>query len=359
VLAVPLATSASAANPRYRIVSTPTSHESGLNAVSCAAATRCTAVGVSFKTGALIETWDGASWSLTTPADTGASSTLEGVSCPVAKFCVTVGAKDSGVLIETWRGAEWTIEPAPMPANSDANLASVSCVSRSRCVAVGTFAATSSPYSSRPLAESWDGKQWTITTTPRPAKKWSNLSSVSCPTVDDCMAVGSSRAPQMGDSVDGAALIEQLHGTKWSIDTAPDTGLEQTFLAGVSCVEAQTCVAVGTGEPNRGVAMQWDGAAWSVTTTATPHDRDLLQGVSCASRTHCIATGYRAASGSTFSLVEAFDGAAWTSVPSDNTPDANDNYLDGASCPYTGRCFAVGFSRGIGLGEQVLVLAGR
>ena len=359
VIALPLAASASAADPHYRIVTTPRSLQTGLLGVSCPSSKHCIAVGQSFKTGALSESWDGASWSLTPVADAGASSALVDVSCPTAKFCVAVGSKDSAVLIETWRGSSWTIEPAPTPADATSVLSSVSCVSRSRCVAVGGLTPTSTPYNSRPLAESWDGKQWNLLAPRRPAHKSSYLSSVSCPTADGCVAVGSSRVPQPGDAVDGAALIEELHGSTWSIDTAPDSGLNQTFLSGVSCVDAATCVAVGSGEPNRGVAMKWDGVVWSVTPTATPHDRDLLNAVSCASATHCIATGYRADSGSTFTLVESFDGTAWTGVPSDSAPGANDNYLSGVSCPRTGRCFAVGFYRGVGLGQQALVLAGR
>jgi hypothetical protein len=350
--------SASAADPHYRIVSTPESLQTGLYAVSCPTPTHCVAVGQSFKTGALIESRDGTSWSLAPVADAGTASGLDGVACPTANFCVAVGAKDSGVLIETWRGSAWTIEPAPTPADSSASLDSVSCVSRSRCIAVGGFAATSSPYKSRPLAESWDGTHWTLMAPRRPSHRAAFLDGVSCPNATDCVAVGNRETAKPGAD-DAAALIEQLHGTTWSIDTAPDSGLNQTFLSGVSCVDTATCVAVGWGEPNRAVAMKWDGAVWSVTTTATPHDRDLLDGVSCASATHCVATGYRADSGATFTHVESFDGVAWTSVPSDSAPGANDNYLSGASCPRTGRCFVVGFYRGVGLGQQALVLAGR
>jgi hypothetical protein len=361
-LALPIAmtvgASASAADAGYHIVSTPNSGSGGLLALSCPAPTHCVAVGQSFKTGALIESSDGATWSLATGADTGTNSSLDGVSCPTANFCVAVGSANGAILIETWRGSAWTIETSPNPANSGANLQSVSCVSRSRCVAVGGFAAMSTPLESRPLAESWDGTHWTLMKPPRPARKASDLDAVSCPTATDCVAVGYANAPQSGDSVDAAALIEQLHGSSWSMDTAPDSGLDQTFLDDVSCVDRQTCVAVGWGDPQRAVAMKLDGAVWSVTTTATPHDRDLLQAVSCASATHCIAAGYQAGS-VPVTHVESFDGAVWTAVPSDNYPGANTNDLWGASCPKHGRCFVAGFIRGIGLGERTLVLTGR
>ena len=61
-----------------------------------------------------------------------------------------------------------------------------------------------------------------------------------------------------------------------------------------------------------------------------------LAGVHCTSATSCFAVGVSYASTATSSaqstLIEQWDGAAWTIVPSPNQPFANDSSLAGVSC---------------------------
>jgi hypothetical protein len=80
------------------VASLPSTTASGLNQVSCSAATSCMAVGVDVKTGVfstfpLAEQWNGTSWTAPTlGAPSGSTGgDLNGVSCVSTIDCMTVG----------------------------------------------------------------------------------------------------------------------------------------------------------------------------------------------------------------------------------------------------------------------------
>jgi hypothetical protein len=66
---------------------------------------------------------------------------LESVSCVSASQCVAVGSTDNGSAVETlvmvWNGDVWSVLPSPNAGTIFDVLESVSCVSASQCVAVG------------------------------------------------------------------------------------------------------------------------------------------------------------------------------------------------------------------------------
>jgi len=68
------------------------------------------------------------------------------VSCPTAANCTAVGFSNKLVhgkrdlLAEQWTGGAWTVRPAAKPtAFAGGVLAGVSCVSLTRCIAVGGY----------------------------------------------------------------------------------------------------------------------------------------------------------------------------------------------------------------------------
>jgi len=138
-----------------------------LNAVSCASASACTAVGYTtgFDTGSavpLAETWNGTAWVIQATPSAADSGSLAGASCSPAG-CTAVGASinhrrgSQVTLAERWNGATWTIQATRRnPAGAQNNaLAGVSCTSGRKCIAVGSAGL-------RTLAERWDGTAWTI-----------------------------------------------------------------------------------------------------------------------------------------------------------------------------------------------------
>jgi hypothetical protein len=77
----------------------------------------------------------------------------------------TVGSSPGG-LADEWNGKTWTIKTIPhLTGATSIALASMSCASAHACVAVG-FSLAGQNFPETPLAEAWNGKTWTIKTTP-------------------------------------------------------------------------------------------------------------------------------------------------------------------------------------------------
>jgi hypothetical protein len=132
----------------------PNGASSSLSGVSCASATACTAVGYTFTVFngpavTLAERWDGTSWRIqATPNPSSAAtpdSVLNAVSCASATACTAVGNYERGngsvvTLAERWFGNAWRVQPTPNPIGAtQSNLAAVSCATTTTCVAVGSY----------------------------------------------------------------------------------------------------------------------------------------------------------------------------------------------------------------------------
>jgi hypothetical protein len=131
--------------------------------------------------------------SLPQPPNSGNGHEALGVSCVHVDSCVAVGENWSlavhtrTTLAETWDGDTWTVMETANPPGLDegwqhdwyATLSGVSCTSTGFCLAVGRFRDPSE--SVKPLAERWDGSEWTIVPVPIPSGAVSaRLEGVSC-----------------------------------------------------------------------------------------------------------------------------------------------------------------------------------
>ena len=98
-----------------------------------------------------------------------AYSVLNAVSCVSATFCLAVGsigASPMQTLILQWDGTTWVQVPSPNTSSTLANsLLGVSCISPSRCTAVGFH---SDGISNLTLALHWDDTSWVQIPTPNP-----------------------------------------------------------------------------------------------------------------------------------------------------------------------------------------------
>ena len=321
-----------------------------LSGVSCPTSTACTAVGsytnTSGKQVTLAEAWNGTSWARqSTPTQTGATAgSLSGVSCATATACTATGDYEIPpggnppselALAERWNGTSWTIQPtSSVGAGYDSVLTGVSCSSASACTAVGDDYYNQGPQDAL-LAEQWNSTAWALQPAPIPSGTSSSaFSAVSCPTETACMTVGVS---SLSDP-----LAERWNGAAWTIEPTPGGG----SLNGVSCPAANACTAVGgLGTP---VAEQWNGNAWTPNPVPLPagNNGGQLSSVSCTTATDCIAVGYYNLmigpdDDPDLTLVEHWDGSAWTIEPSPNPP-AVGAYLTGVSCTTATACTAVG-----------------
>jgi hypothetical protein len=96
---------------------------------------------------------------------------FNGISCPGAAACMGVGSwtdptgESAFNLAEAWNGTSWSIVKTPDPGSTSNELRGVSCISPSRCMAVGDFAGIGNELT---LAESWNGTSWSVVKTPHP-----------------------------------------------------------------------------------------------------------------------------------------------------------------------------------------------
>ncbi|MDA8183322.1 MAG: Ig-like domain-containing protein [Actinomycetota bacterium] len=360
-----------------------------LNGITCASASSCIAVGyattgTSSADQTLAEAFDGTSWSIVPSPNTSSSeaNVLASVSCMPTSgstMCIAVGYAASGksgadqTLTEAFDGTSWSIVPSPNTSSSEANvLASVSCPSATSCTAVGS-AVNASTGAEQTLVETFDGTSWSIVPSADTTSTQSNLlEGVSCTSSASCMAVGYQAT---GDASANQTLAEQWNGTAWKVVTTTDTApFEPNQLLGVDCASSSACIAVGTATPPLGTATQslvesWNGTAWTTVTSAdtSSSQANALQGVSCASASSCVATGY-AASGSVPSstpgqstpvdqtLAESYNGTSWSLTSTPNTASTQANALESVSCPSASLCAAAGYSAsGIDGVDQTLV----
>jgi hypothetical protein len=322
-----------------------------LNDVSCVSRSFCVAVGYyqpNSDTRPLIESWDGARWSITPSPNPGTYDQLYGVSCASLRLCVAVGYYHAGndrnrTLIESWDGVRWSIAASPNTSVNDGNiLTSVSCTSGSFCTAVGHYRHIA-VNRTKVLIESWDGTRWSIAANPSmPVNEGASLTRVSCTSSSACTAVGSYFS---GSTL----LVESWDGARWSIAPTPGVPADAVAYA-VSCADSNLCVVTGyhlirsarrPPQPSPWVES-WDGARWSIDAIPPVKGTALIYGVSCAGKSNCVATGWYSHAGSAaHTLVESWDGARWSTAASPTT-SANDG-LFGVSC-VPGFCAAAGYS---------------
>jgi hypothetical protein len=328
-------------------VAPPGATFNALRAISCVSVSFCEAVGTHFDSAGadtevnLAETWNGQSWVIQkTPDQPGAvDDELLGVSCVSAQFCEAVGV---GTYAEMWNGTSWTIQNRPGAQDVDGQ--HVSCVSTSFCLSVDAFA----------NVDTWDGTSWSA----GPAVAgFSGVASVSCLSATFCEVVGA------GPSGENAAV---WNGTSWTDQATP--GPASAALDSVSCTTPSSCEAVGQNFDQNSdqvitLAESWDGSAWTIQSTPNPSatQGSQLSGVSCTSATSCTAAGsYQSSNTSTFgafqTLVETWDGTAWT-IQSSPNPGAGDQ-LEGVSCGASQVCTAVGQAPDPGGVEATLIETG-
>jgi len=327
-----------------------------LSSVSCVSATFCATAGDYANSGhgypTLFERWDGHKWSVMPGPTLGSASTdsfASGVSCVSTRSCMVVGMTGDHGLAEHWDGTKWSVVPVP---GSEVDLNGVDCTGPEACVAVGDQ--TSKTENSRSLIETWDGTKWSIVASPNPgpAAQYAYsagpahdiLESVSCPSPTWCAALGVYITPAGVTKT----LAEQWDGKTWSIEPSADKPSATTAFMAVSCTSARSCVAVGDFESTGydTLTESWDGAKWSIVASPDKGPVDLdddLAAVSCLSPQSCVAVGAAAespAGGRGETLVESWNGAAWSLVPSpDKGPVSG---LSGVSCAPSAPCVAVG-----------------
>jgi hypothetical protein len=248
------------------------------------------------------------SWNvMSSPNITGAATELASVSCVSWSFCVAVGDAQHPrngpdvPVVESWNGVSWSL--VAIPQSRMESLSGISCLSSTFCMAVGTGL-------SKGFALSFDGRHWSVAVVPR---MWFPQS-VACASATFCVAVGNSE-------------IESWDGKRWRSDAMPRLAPRRVAdLNTVDCVSSRFCVAVGdiSFHPNpyagraelTTLSETWNGDRWSIVPTPNVEPEgfyDILASVSCPSERSCVAVGdFGAPLTFAISLIISWNGTRWS-----------------------------------------------
>ncbi len=269
----------------------------------------------------LAEHWDGRAWMVVpTPAagpqGSGAGAELYGVAAVSARDAWAVGGTTGGnTWIIHWDGTAWTRVPSPNPAGNNAQLNGVAAASATSAWAVGSYA---NPVTniSLPLIEHWDGRAWTLV--PSPVIRGgtalaSALTGVAAASATSAWAVGSYANPVTNVSL---PLIEHWDGRAWTRVPSQDLAGGGTLDA-VSALSPASAWAVGTGSRCPGhvqttLIEHWDGRAW---TTVPSPAAGTLTAVTETSPDSAWAVGSSSSGDGGPAVIEHWDGKTWTWPP--------------------------------------------
>jgi Fibronectin type III domain len=369
-----------------------------LSSVSCSAPGTCSAVGLTSPTPSEFEPivasetdyqWtslDLVSWGSGSSFVPHSSTTnfLQAISCASAGNCTAVGSyHDANGYAEamsvTQSGGTWgAVTPATYPTDSSGNsieaaqpgasFTSVSCVGPGDCTAAGQFkdAQGNTEAMVQPQSNgSWAPVVPATFSGARSATPSDYFQAISCTGPGACTAVG-----QYVIAAGSAAMAATEVGGHWS-DVVPtqygtvngrpvhNAASYSDLLYDVSCASPGNCAGAGWFEDAQGntEAMTVDevDGAWMLAVPApfgpgqqaAQPNASYYLAVSCAAPQECTAAGYFADPSGGYQAATSTEwGGVWqppvaVTFPS-STPSTNNDVVDAVSCALPGNCEAVG-----------------
>jgi hypothetical protein len=320
------------------------------------------AVGYSFTSNGLPQTltehWNGTKWSIVTSPNVGINDNyLYGVAVVSTNDIWAVGDYyDMGFshgLIEHWNGSSWSVITAPTVGSGN-HLQGVTAVSQNNVWATGYYF-NGSVFQT--LIEHWNGSSWMVVTSPNTGTNNNYLQSLSIVSgsASDIWAVGFSfdinNNPQ--------TLIEHWNGTKWSIVSSPNVGINGSNLWGVATVSQNDVWAVGAysnGSVFQTLIEHWNGSSWSAVNSPNVGTNDnIFYGVAMVSTGDVWAVGaYINSTGSDRTLIEHWNGTKWSVVKSPDVGTGNNN-LAGVTVVSASNVWSVGDYLDSGIHYRTLV----
>ncbi|MDQ6694205.1 MAG: hypothetical protein M3014_07260, partial [Chloroflexota bacterium] len=238
-------------------------------------------------------------------------------------------------------GLVWRGVASPDIANGG-NLLAVQVISSNNVWAAG-YSYNTGNESAHTLVEHWDGAAWSVVPSPNVGTAGSGLAALAVVAPDDIWAAGFA-----GGYTTYIPLTMHWDGMAWNIVAAPTIPGNSTQLFGLAAVSHSDVWAAGAGGNDTNAQYQtllehWDGAAWSIVQSPNPGPAsNRLKAISAVSVGDIWAVGsrYDDNSGRVQSLTLHWDGTAWSNVPS--APSAGYNALNGVSAYASDDVWAVG-----------------
>jgi hypothetical protein len=307
---------------------------------------------------ALIDNWNGAGWAqVAVPATPGNTALLLGVSASSATDAWAVGRtqlnkSDFEPLALHWNGTAWSVSPGFAGAFSPISGASaegVADISPSDAYAIGDSAATAVGS----LAH-WNGAAWSPVTLPLPANANSNT------TLNAISADGSGDVWIVGTFLDSATeqnetFSEHFNGTTWTVVPMPpvnNSNINAFFqFNGIKANSPSDVWAVGDSgvvdvPGSQTLIEHFNGTAWSTVPSPSPGSINFLSGVTTsngANNVWAVGADTPAGTSGRQTLTLNWNGTAWHVVASPN-PGSTDGVGAVATNPSAAIVWAVGES---------------
>ena len=283
----------------------------------------------------LIDSWNGTAWSeVATPVTPGNTALLFAVSASSATDAWAVGRTQvnkssfEGLALH-WNGTAWSVSPgfpAALSPLGGASAAGVADISPGDAYAIGNSATTAVGS----LAH-WNGTAWSSVTLPLPAHANSNttLNAISAHGLSDVWIVGT-----FLDSVTGRneTFSEHFNGTAWKVVRMPPVnGPNRNAFFRFNAINANSpsdVWAVGDrgiiDVPNsqKTLIEHFNGTAWSIVPSPSPGSIDVLSGVTTSNASNNVwAVGADVPAGKPAgqTLTLNWNGTAWNVVASPDT----------------------------------------
>lgn len=339
--------------------SASTSNDNVLTSVAGTAASNLWAVGyrdngVAGRT--LITRRSGGAWiRVASPNPGGATrdNHLLGVAAVAASDDWAVGWYDNGTAKRTltmhWNGRSWKTIPSPNPggATRDNILGAVTAITASNVWAVGTYFDGTA---NRTLTMHWNGRSWKTVRSPNPGGVThpNGLAGTAGVSASKVWSVGSYWNYSYFNGTANRGVIERWNGTSWKAVATPSPGgTGDNPLSAVDASSKSDVWAVGyyglADHTAQTLVERWRGTSWSHVSSPNPGGTaraNMLRGVVAMSASNVWAVGgYH--DGVTFrTLVEHWNGTAWTTIPSPNV--GTDDFLSSVAALSVTNIWAVG-----------------
>jgi hypothetical protein len=203
--------------------------------------------------------------------------------------------------------------------------------------------------------------------TPSPNLQGDTFNAVAAISNTDAWAVGYQNDNNLNQA---RTLTQHWNGTSWTPIKSPNPGttpdctnsVTGNFLNAVAAVATNDVWAVGFSftctSLLKPMALHWNGNQWKVVPTPklNTNDNAALNGILAFASDNIFAVGYQPASnGAVQTLIEHWDGSAWTVVPSPNANNSG-NVLSSISAASPTDIWAVGDQVAPGIEVRTLAL---
>lgn len=305
--------------------------------------------------GTIAVRWNGANWrtaAIAKPTGGGGYARLDAVAIVSESDAWAVGSYGKSstsaghALIEHWNGTSWTVAARPALGGRSSLLTGVTATSPSDAWAVGDYYTAAAVHS---VIEHWNGRNWSVQARPRPGGSADvMLTAIAATSPSNAWAAGTADVTSGGRTVPELLTLRwngrrwlPIAGTRFPAQAALQVNAVTVIAKSGAWAVGDYCVEAGC----QTVADHWDGHRWTRAPSPSPGPRPKnvdLAGVTAISARNVWAVGSWNGNTTPKTLIEHWNGRTWTQVPSRNPGDQDGTFCTAVSGRTTSDLVAVG-----------------